>query len=354
MTPLISTSWTSTFYPSDVSVYTLCDGSPRADIRPWTTSSTYNVTGTPYSYSSLSTPTYTVAQPCITSEQDCHIWYADSSIPDVNERALENQCGNPAHGPDGDCVFGVEGGVQLIYFPVSTVGGDLCTGNGTTIYPTPTSDGPNVITTLGRTFTSGSAYILIKSLSAWIDGFGYTVGPNFSDLILTVKSEDVSTQCKGNKIGTSMNWADLNWPVPASAYECQDRCGRLQSGTSATPAECSTIWSDVIPLLAIPTAVKDLSPLWSTCKFDVPLLANYWFDPPIALQEHSVADSITRPELSYPTTASAAPQSSPTKSRASATALADQVPSSTPRPSSRSASTDLSTEGPPAAESTTT
>ncbi|EGP82929.1 uncharacterized protein MYCGRDRAFT_97069 [Zymoseptoria tritici IPO323] len=137
MTPLISTSWTSTFYPSDVSVYTLCDGSPRADIRPWTTSSTYNVTGTPYSYSSLSTPTYTVAQPCIPSEQDCHIWYADSSIPDVNERALENQCGNPAHGPDGDCVFGVEGGVQLIYFPVSTVGGDLCTGNGTTIYPPP-------------------------------------------------------------------------------------------------------------------------------------------------------------------------------------------------------------------------
>ncbi|SMR64102.1 unnamed protein product [Zymoseptoria tritici ST99CH_3D1] len=295
MTPLISTSWTSTFYPSDVSMYTLCDGSPRADIRPWTTSSTYNVTGTPYSYSSLSTPTYTVAQPCIPSEQDCHIWYADSSIPDVNERALENQCGNPAHGPDGDCVFGVEGGVQLIYFPVSTVGGDLCTGNGTTIYPPPRSDGPNVITTLGRTFTSGSAYISIKSLSAWVDGFGYTVGPNFSDLILTVKSEDMSTQCKGNKIGTSMNWAGLNWPVPASAYECQDSFARTFSSGFYYSA-------------------------WAT----------------------------------FPTTVAAAPQSSPTGTPASATALADQVPSNTPRQSSRSASTDTSTEEPPAAESTTT
>jgi hypothetical protein len=181
------------------------------------------------------------------------------------------------------------------------------------------------VTTLGKTFTSGSVYLSIQSLSAYYDGFGYTVGPNFSDFILTLKSEDVSTQCKGNKIATSINWADLNWPVPASAYECQDRCARVHVGLS-TPVECSTIWSDVNPLLAIPTKVKDLSPLWSTCLFDVPLLANYWFDPPLALQEHTVADSITKPVAVVPTPTPAEPQSLPAYAPALATSNAPESP----------------------------
>lgn len=185
--------------------------------------------------------------------------------------------------------------------------------------PTATT-GPNVVTYLGRTFTSGSAYISIKSLSAYYEGFGYTVGPNFSDLVLTLPSQDVSTQCRGVKTSTRINFADLNWPVPVSAYDCQMPCGYNQQGLT-TPSQCGTIWSDSNPLLAIPTQISDLSPSWSSCKIDVPNLGNYWIDPPIALQEqHSVA-APTLPSSPEIVTTPAVPSSTPTNPAASATSV---------------------------------
>lgn len=127
------TFWTSTYYPASPSVYTLCDGSPRANVRPWTTTSTYNTTYSTYTWTSLATPTFR-PQPCTPSPQDCHIWYNNSGIAEVNEDSILKLCGNPVHGRDGQCVFGIDGAVELIYFPVKTANGSLCTGNASTIF----------------------------------------------------------------------------------------------------------------------------------------------------------------------------------------------------------------------------
>ncbi|UJO24563.1 uncharacterized protein CLAFUR5_13860 [Fulvia fulva] len=318
------TSWTKTIYPPDVSTYKLCDGTPRVNARPTTLSSYYNTTTTTYTRTFAAVPTFR-PQPCDPSPQDCHIWYADSSIKQLNENALLKQCGNPAHGTNGPCVFGIKGAVELIYFPVETLGsnGSLCTGNGSTLPATPTGTGPNKITTLGHTFTSGSAYISIQSLSAYIDGFFYTVGPTFTDLILTLASSEVSTQCGGiRNHATQMKWEDLNWPVPASAYSCQDRCGhgRLEDQVAGTtPTQCSTIWSDVNPLLAIPTMITDLAPEFSTCIIESNgNLANFWFDPPIALQP--AAAKATPTLSSQPSTTPASVGDSPIKPTPDSTA----------------------------------
>lgn len=295
--PISSSVWTNAFqtsklvtvYPSDPSTYKLCDGSARVDVRPSTTTSYWDTTWGTHTSKWVVTPTFR-PQPCDPTPQDCHIWYNRSSIPQVNENAILDLCGNPAHGIEQPCVFGIDGAVELIYFPVKVANAkaSLCSNNASTITASPTGQGPNVITTLGRTFTSGAVYMSIKALSAYVDGFNYAIGPSFTNLILTLSSSEVSSQCNGNKIATSLNFADLNWPVPASAYNCQNRCGYFHIQDSVTPAECSTIWSDVNPLLAIPTKIKDLSPLWATCAFEVPSLANYWFEYVLKLLQLTV------------------------------------------------------------------
>lgn len=126
------TFWTSTYYPASPSVYTLCDGSPRANVRPRTTTSTFNTTYSTHTWTSLATPTFH-PQPCTPSGEDCHIWYNASGIREVNEDSILKLCGNPAGGPDGQCVFGIEGAVELIYFPVKTANGSICAGNVSTI-----------------------------------------------------------------------------------------------------------------------------------------------------------------------------------------------------------------------------
>lgn len=275
----LQTSKVQTFYPTNTSTYRLCDGSARVNARPSTTTSRFNSTSGTYTKTFLATPTFR-PRPCDPRPQDCHMWYNQSSIPQFNEDELLDICGNPSHGADQPCVFGIDGAVELIYFPVKVANANasLCSGNASTITASPTGAGPNVITTLGRTFTSGAVYMSIKALSAYVDGFDYLIGPSFSDVILTLSSSDVSSQCNGNKLATSLDFADLNWPVPASAYNCQDRCGYFNIKDSVLPTQCSTIWSDVNPLLAIPTKIMDLSPLWATCAFEVPSLANYWFE----------------------------------------------------------------------------
>lgn len=245
--------------------------------RPSTTTSYFNTTSGTYTRTYLATPTFRPS-PCDPSPQECHILFNKSSIAQYNEDSLFDVCGNPAHGTDQPCVFGIDGAVELIYFPVKAANpnASLCSGNASIVTAPPMNDELDAITTLGHTFTTGAVYMSIKALSAYVDGFNYQIGPSFSNLILTLSSSEVSTQCHGDKIATPMNYADLNWPVPASAYKCQDRCDRLYNLQRGP--ECSTIWSDVNPLLAIPTKVKDLSPLWATCAFEVPALANYWFE----------------------------------------------------------------------------
>lgn len=301
----------TTLYPAHVSTYRLCDGTPRANVSPITKH--WSVTTYSWdTYNEPLTPSYHHSQPCTPDPEMCVIWYYDSNIQIVDDLELLRQCGLPAHEQNGaPCIVG-GGPVRLVFFPVPSVPGDLCGHNISSSTTAPTVAGsPVVVTTRGHTFTSGSVYLSFKTLYASYDGFpDDRFGPTFSNYILPLPSSAISTQCGGfyNRdawgTGTPLNYADLNWPIPASAYSCQARCytpitaacaadctvcpATCNAETPTTPPECSTIWSDVNLAIAVPTKVRHLAPEWSTCSFWDAYIPNFWFDPPIALQQQPV------------------------------------------------------------------
>ncbi|KAH0366310.1 hypothetical protein KCU65_g5519, partial [Aureobasidium melanogenum] len=234
-------------------------------------------------------PTYSATKPCKPSPEECEYLYYHSGLSwdDITLMAL---CGSPAHLGLPCLIMG--GPVQLAYFPVTTVGSDKCENNGSTITNT---GGPTAVEALGTTLTSGSVYLSFKSLYAFQEGFGERIGPAFTDFIMPLPSSAISTQCGGwfsaQGSGTPLNYADLNFPWPASAYNCMNRCRTdlsftISNGTGVRwtpPPQCSTIWSDLNPILAMPTEVRNLVPAWSTCSMWDAALPNFVFDPPRAL-----------------------------------------------------------------------
>lgn len=67
-------SYNTTIYPSSVSTYTLCDHSPRADIRPTTTAATSSSLLS-YTLTSIHTPAYPVPVPCKPDPVMCRLWF---------------------------------------------------------------------------------------------------------------------------------------------------------------------------------------------------------------------------------------------------------------------------------------
>lgn len=309
-----ATTTTITIYPSDVPTYKLCDGSPRVDALPNTITSAYNLTSTLEGYVTFGTPTFSPA-PCTMSPTDCMYLYYNTSLS-WDDLTLLGTCGSPAH-LGLPCLIG-GGPVKLAYFPVSTTNGDLCRGNGSTIT---SMDGPSTIEALGTILTSGSVYLSFQTLYAYQEGFGIRIGPNFTDYILPVPSSAISTQCGGwfsaQGDGTAVNYADFNHPVPASAYSCANRCttGLSYINVNGTgykytpPAECSTIWDDFNPALAVPTEARNLVPEWSTCSFWDAALPNFLFDPPIALRPATAIAIATLPVSESQQTTPASPAS---------------------------------------------
>jgi hypothetical protein len=320
---------TTTKYPSSVSAYTLCDGSPRVDASPMTGTtvsilSTDTRTLPQIANWSTTVPIWSVPQPCDPSPEVCRLWYYHSNVLDISENELLQQCGRPT-AYNESCV--IQGGpIELIYWPVPPQV-ELCENNATrllgpTAFASNTSalaEVPETITTLGHTFTSGTVYLSFSTLFASWDGFWDRVGPDFSDLIVPLPSSSIFTQCGGARYarnhGTPLNYADLNWPVPASAYSCQARCDPVgepicpmcEHTAVPTTGECGTIWSDINPNLAMPTEIRDLVPEWSTCLMYNDRIPNFWFDPPIALTKQT---AIAVPTAHVqPTTEPAAPSS---------------------------------------------
>ncbi|KAK5759682.1 hypothetical protein LTS12_010199 [Elasticomyces elasticus] len=300
----------TTIYPSSLSVYTLCDGFPRMNAAPPTfTELTTNVTTVTDSYGPYPLePTYR-PPPCTPSQQDCELLYANSNVTWDNIYLIRMCGGYPVHispGKGVPCIFHAEGPVQMSFYPVETAEDGLCSPNRST---TATVSVGTARMTNDHAFTTDVVYISIASLYAYYDGFqpwNVTVGPNFKNITLTVKSEDMSSHCQFDPNSTSLNFADLNWPVPASAYSCQLGCASYDS----LPIECSTIWSNVNPYLAIPTkALKALAPEWSDCVAYNGMQSPYWFDPPVALHQTDVVAGVTTPSAS--STTPAAPSFTP-------------------------------------------
>ncbi|KAK3624819.1 hypothetical protein LTR56_020784 [Elasticomyces elasticus] len=315
----------TTFYPTNVSsTYTLCDGSPRADVSPLTQYIT-SISTYYYTYQQPDLPSSFRSQPCTPTPEQCRIYYYNSNLYDPSadsrvwesfnnetrmandeDRAAADQlmryCGFPAHLSEPCIIAG--GPVELFYFPVETVGGDLCYANGSNI-STIINTKPEVVTTLGREYTSGSVYLSFSTLYASYDGFWDRIGPTYSDYVMTLKTEDISTHCGGGAIGwdwgpaTQVNFADWNKPLRAEVYNCQKQC--------SSTAPCSTIWDNFNPWLAVPTVIKSMVPQWSTCTYNDDMEAPLLFDPPKALQQVATAASVTMP--SSPSTTAASPSS---------------------------------------------
>lgn len=368
----INTTTAITSYPSSVSAYTLCDGSPRVDIDPVTKTtvsfySTYTWSHASVANWSTTAPIWDVPQPCHPSPETCRLWYYHSNILEVSDNELLQQCGRPTNYNESCVIRG--GPIELIYWPVPPKA-ELCDNNATGIFgltafasnATLQPAVPETITTLGHTFTSGTVYLSFATLYASWDGFWDHVGPDFSDLIVPLPSSSIFTQCGGARSarnhGTPLNYADLNWPVPASAYSCQARCDPVgepicpgcEYTAVPTTGECGTIWSDVNPNLAMPTEIRELVPEWSTCLMYNDRIPNFWFDPPIALtKQTAIAVPTAHAE---PTTEPAAPSSTLPSDMPVETGT-DAVESKTVGPGIASETNDPNTSVPGKAEATT-
>ncbi|KEQ62830.1 uncharacterized protein M437DRAFT_48435 [Aureobasidium melanogenum CBS 110374] len=341
----------ATIYPSvSLSTYKLCDGSPRVDFEPLTLTSQVTSVSEFDVHVTVGLPTYSATKPCKPSPEECEYLYYHSGLSwdDITLMAL---CGSPTHLGLPCLIMG--GPVQLAYFPVTIVGSDKCQNNGSTITNT---EGPTAVEALGTTLTSGSVYLSFKSLYAFQEGFGERIGPAFTDFILPLPSSAISTQCGGwfsaQGSGTALNYADLNFPWPASAYNCMNRCRTdlsftISNGTGVRwtpPPQCSTIWSDLNPILAMPTEVRNLVPAWSTCSMWDAALPNFVFDPPRALVAGTTVATPTPAWMYQDSTASASPAAT------SYTALPETLASTSTSPSS---STTTSSAGQSADQSST-
>ncbi|KAI9686823.1 MAG: hypothetical protein M1820_010543 [Bogoriella megaspora] len=211
----------------------------------------------------------------------------------------------------GQCTISM-GDVRLLYFPEpTTVSRDMCASipaagistlvnspyyskravsNATELPPNVT--GPVTAIFEGHTFTSGYAYLSFDSVFARDDCL-QDFGKAYTNTFVAVPSADLSSirGLDGNA-PYSFNFADLNSPVPNSAYQGMNVC------------PCSYIQDDSYhPQLSLPQQVKDLDPAWKNCNMA------FWgaWDPPHTLTPASVAAHPTatqKPSSPSPTPAS--------------------------------------------------
>ncbi|KAK3108010.1 hypothetical protein LTR53_017850, partial [Teratosphaeriaceae sp. CCFEE 6253] len=243
--------------------------------------------------------------------------------------------------------------LQLLYWPVATAsGGNVC-GNMSTLTATPTIPGQaNTVVYMNTTLTSPTVYMEFKNVFAI--GTDYVAESSFQQTLLALPATAVSSRCGllGGGFGPplSMNYADLDEPVPASAYRCQPKCftndDLPQSWTVphynytryATENRCSTLWADDYrPALSVPSEFATVFPSAGFINSDLPSLActfildvngeNIFFDPPKALQQVQDADAPVVPTAGG---GSGAATTSPSAIPVVVPGTAAQTPTSTP------------------------
>ncbi|KAK5691162.1 hypothetical protein LTR97_011814 [Elasticomyces elasticus] len=343
--------WTTTSL-SDSQIYTMCDGYPRLNgtTTVLSTRSIQTITWTT-SFLTITPVSRNVSAPtCTIGAEDCSVLQAEYTTSDVAYSSQLSQdqsasitstatkptspiCGQPTLPPavlttmiPPACAVNTAS-LQLLYWPVSTVSGDLCHGNASTITATPTIPGqPNTVKYMNTTLTSPTVYFEFKNVYAI--GTDYEAKSSYQNSLLPLPSASVSSRCGllGGGFGPpqSMNYADFNVPVPASAYRCQPKCWTnddleqyaTMSGFTyekyATENRCSTIWDDYRPVIAVPTEFATVFPsagfkdgVSLACTFILNEAGdNIFFDPPKALTQVQSADgpSVPAPVNAGPTT----------------------------------------------------
>ncbi|THW67027.1 hypothetical protein D6D19_09230 [Aureobasidium pullulans] len=243
-------------------------------------------------------------------------------------------------------IFGNE--VQLVYFPEpTTVSRDMCaTTPSAKLTAYGKDDGtpytgadlsaswngfgiaPETAVVGTHTFTSGTAYISIKKVWA-LNRCSSHIGTTVSDAILALPSDRLLSLrysqdhfqyfATTNKVtGYPFNFADLNSPVPYSAWNGQARC----EFPGAADYKCNVIYEhDYNPQLAMPPGIRKLNPEWEGCQ----MWYGGLYDPPYALKPGTAVATPTVPFAKPPMTTSAAEASTVAPTTATATALADHT-----------------------------
>lgn len=248
--------WPALRVDRNVPVTTLCDGRPRA-LESFKTES-FRVTETldpPETRTRYST--YTGPSPtCTIDATACAA--IKSAFPDE-----DSHCETPAPyvpcsiDPDR-CIIYDKGLNTLFYWPVTTVSGDFCAQNGSTVFAEPTSPPePNKVVIDGYTFTSptnyisvGGAYALIRSTWPHTTSCG---PPSHTNVIVPI-TESFYSQGYYAAANIPFNFADLPPnPIPAGAYGRQAKCGQKRTCTG-------TIEGNYTPILPLPTEILNLEP----------------------------------------------------------------------------------------------
>lgn len=268
--------------------------------------------------------------------------------------------------------FAAQASVNLLYWPVVRFPGNLCKGNWSTKIMSETIPGqPNTVVTLNTTLTSPTNYIQL--IGKWGYETGGTSYAQQTRVLVPRLPSAISSYCAnfngGHGPPQSINYANFDYPVPASAYTCQPKCysrivsysmitttlsqagsslgdGETQFGVTKTfprqiystlPAEnlCSTIYDDYAPALSVPdelhslTLVSELQPGIS-CTFMVHE-DNLFFDPPTALVPAASAALPTTPnqasQAATTTSTSVAKSASPASTVSPSTAAVTAGPS---------------------------
>ncbi|RMY54595.1 hypothetical protein D0865_04624 [Hortaea werneckii] len=223
----------------------------------------------------------------------------------------------------------------------------------------PTTSGrPNTFVYWNTTLTSPTVYMAVGD--TWIyQSAGSTISDQ-SRLLLPQSPDAVSTLA--GKLGggyhppEKINYADFNYPVPASAYRAQPRCYEAPYSRSyynvtqplfpggptttwevethsefASENQCSTIYDDYRPILSIPPEFSSLTP--AAQRGDIPCPFSFgtdavFFDPPKALTQADSLDGVSRPG-SQSTDEATATKEAPSQSAEPGTLPGPETPSAT-------------------------
>ncbi|KAK3631740.1 hypothetical protein LTR56_016696 [Elasticomyces elasticus] len=327
------TNYAGTYFTIPQSVFTLCDGWPRArGSLAYRSINTTSVTSTPST--SIMTPYPTEPPKCSLEGSACKEWwvsqsycYRSSDYHQLTNEAqvafcapylIDSPCASPTSFTIADqrpktctspnmqiCQIYAEE-MQLHYWPITRQDYDVCNKTGLIV------TNNDVSTAIVGTLTVTSPYVALSMPAISAADYCGIIGTIMTDVVVTILPSALSSaNGYGNHVLATkypFNYADLAPNIlPASAWFQQQDCISASlhfgHGTNATGTawmsefgrsfpECGTIWVDNYqPVLDAPTEIYNLQPGWASCTAAIGL-----FDPPKALQTAEVAASVTTPE----------------------------------------------------------
>jgi hypothetical protein len=254
---------------SNVPMTTLCDGRARAlesyKIYYGTTTVTFEppITNMRRAEYDGPRPTCTIdstACPAIASAHPEDSYPCEMPVMEARGR-LEARSGIACDTYPEECSIMAIGQRILYYWPVTTVSGDFCAQNGSTVFASPTSPpDPDKAVVDGYTFTSPTNYLSWAAVSAVLVDAHYRphrCGPNGHTDVIVPITESFYSQGYKDTTSYSFNFADMN-TVPVSAFNRQSKCGYEQP-TCTMPIE-----GDFLPIVPVPTEIWNLEPVWKS------------------------------------------------------------------------------------------